>query len=85
MIDFAWDRVRQGLPMPGLFVLRERGSISDVIETILFAAENSTPGDWQDLVTFVRFEPTARKAVRFAPSNPRSRLKNRAAQARPNR
>ena len=55
MIDFAWERVRQGLPMPGLFVLRDRGSISDVIDTILFAAENSTPDDWQNLVTFVPF------------------------------
>ncbi len=52
MIGFAYERVYRELPMPGLFVLRPRVTIGDVIEALVVAAECSAQEEWQDRVQF---------------------------------
>jgi hypothetical protein len=39
MVGFAWDRVRQKQPMPGVFALRGSGSVGQIVEDILTASE----------------------------------------------
>lgn len=53
LIGFAYDRVRAGLPMPGVFVLRRRISIGDVIDALLILGMCSSPDEWKDQVTHV--------------------------------
>lgn len=49
MRRFAFDRVEQGLPMPGLFLVKDRSAsqIAAVIEDILIVAECSLEGEWE--------------------------------------
>jgi hypothetical protein len=53
MIDFAYDRVRAGQPMAGLLVLRNRGSIRQAIDDIVYVAEVSDEGDLRDQVLYI--------------------------------
>jgi predicted nuclease of predicted toxin-antitoxin system len=53
MIGFAYERVGQGLPMPGLFVLRPRATIGDVIDALFVAEQCSEQEEWQDRVQFL--------------------------------
>jgi predicted nuclease of predicted toxin-antitoxin system len=55
MIDFALTRVDQGLPMPGVFVLRPGTSIHDAIESVAMIALASDPADWQGEVHWIPF------------------------------
>jgi len=53
MTGHAYDRARQRLPLPGVFVLPERISIGQAVaelEMIVLASEAS---DWQDQVIFL--------------------------------
>jgi predicted nuclease of predicted toxin-antitoxin system len=51
MPDFAYDRVRAGLAMPGVFVIRDaRNRIGDMVEAILIAAHCSEAHEWVDVV-----------------------------------
>lgn len=51
MPDFAYDRVRAGLPMPGVFVIRDHPNrIGDMIDEILIVALCSEQHEWADKV-----------------------------------
>lgn len=50
MIGFAYDRVRQGLPMPGLIILRSRLSIGQAIGELEYAIQVGVPDDFRDQV-----------------------------------
>lgn len=48
---FAYDRVRAGLPMPGVFVLRDQPNhIGDMVDEILVVAHCSEQHEWVDKV-----------------------------------
>lgn len=51
MIAFARKRVADGLPMPGVFALRPRTSISDAIEAVAMVARTSDPAEWRTRFT----------------------------------
>ena len=53
MIGFAWDRVRAGLPMPGVLVLPEGAGIGPIIDAILLANACSSQDEWRDQVQFL--------------------------------
>lgn len=53
MIDFAFDRVRQELPMPGLFVVDDDASFSLIVNDILLLNEASEQDEWSDRVLFL--------------------------------
>jgi predicted nuclease of predicted toxin-antitoxin system len=53
MIGFAYERVARGLPMPGLFVLRSRATIGEVIEALAIANECSSQEEWKNRVQFL--------------------------------
>ena|SRR5437773_396743 len=50
---FAEDRVRVGLPMPGVFEIGENVAIRDAIEDLLLIAECSREGEWEGQVRFL--------------------------------
>ncbi|MBI3651833.1 MAG: DUF5615 family PIN-like protein [Acidobacteria bacterium] len=50
---FAYERVAQGLPMPGVFEVSLKVPISIVIEEILLLAECSVEGEWEAQVNYL--------------------------------
>jgi predicted nuclease of predicted toxin-antitoxin system len=46
--DFAYDRVRFGQPMPGVFLVENTGAFRAVIEDLLMADEITGADDWRD-------------------------------------
>jgi len=54
MPKFAYDRVRAGLAMPGIFVLRNgTRRIGEMVEDVLLIALCSSMAEWKDRVTFL--------------------------------
>jgi hypothetical protein len=53
MTRYAYDRVRQGQPMPGVFEVSRQVPIGVAIEEILMLAECSLPGDWEGQVRYL--------------------------------
>ena len=50
---FAFDRVRAGRKMPGVFLIRQRTSIGEAIESLLLVAACSIEGEWENCVLFL--------------------------------
>jgi len=50
---FAEDRVRAGLPMPGVFEVGENLSIRAAIEDLLLIAECGREGEWEGQIRFL--------------------------------
>ena len=50
MIAFAYERVREGSPMPGVFVVRQSQQLREAIDAILLLAECSTAEEWHGQV-----------------------------------
>jgi hypothetical protein len=53
MTRFAYDRVREGKPMPGVFEVSRKVPLAIAIEEILLLAECSTPGEWEGQVRYL--------------------------------
>jgi predicted nuclease of predicted toxin-antitoxin system len=51
--DFAYERVAKELPMPGVFVLRRKASLAQLIENLILIESASNQEEWQDLVIHV--------------------------------
>ncbi|MEM8505785.1 MAG: DUF5615 family PIN-like protein [Cyanobacteria bacterium P01_D01_bin.1] len=47
MTAFAYERLKAGLPMYGLFEVKRRISVGAVIEEIILIAECSIDGEWE--------------------------------------
>jgi hypothetical protein len=50
---YAYERVLTGLPMPGVFKIRRSVPISEVIESVLYLAQCSHPGEWEGQVRYL--------------------------------
>jgi predicted nuclease of predicted toxin-antitoxin system len=53
MPDFAYERVRAGQPMPGVFVVGHRVPIGLAIREILLLADCSEASEWEGIVLFL--------------------------------
>lgn len=49
---FAYDRVRRGQPMPGVFLVSDAMSRGDAIAELMLAIQGSSQEEWQDLVIY---------------------------------
>ena len=49
---FALDRVTQGEPMPGIFVVPAHAAVAQTIDDMLLVVQCSGEEDWVDLVTY---------------------------------
>lgn len=50
---YAYERVRAGKPMPGVFEVGRRAPIGVAIEDILLLAECSLEGEWENQVRYL--------------------------------
>jgi hypothetical protein len=53
MTRHAYDRVRAGLPMPGVFEIPQNLPVGQAIEELLPIAELSLEGEWTDQVRYL--------------------------------
>lgn len=53
MPGFAYDRVRAGEPMPGVFIVRSRLPVGRAIEELLLVTLCSSPEEWKDRVEYL--------------------------------
>ena len=53
MTRYAYDRVRAGLLMPGVFEVSRDVPLGVAIEDILLLAECSIPGEWEEQVRYL--------------------------------
>ncbi len=53
MTRYAYDRVREGKPMPGVFEVSREVPVKTAIEEILVLAECSLPGEWEGQVRYL--------------------------------
>ena len=53
LIAFAYDRVRGGLRMPGLFEVGQGVSVGQAIDDLALIAECSLEGEWEGQVRFL--------------------------------
>jgi predicted nuclease of predicted toxin-antitoxin system len=52
MPNFAYDRVRAGQPLPGVFLVSDLMPVGQAIDEILLAVDCLTPAECKDLVRF---------------------------------
>jgi predicted nuclease of predicted toxin-antitoxin system len=55
MTRFAHDRIREGQPMPGIFVVSREMPVGKAIADLQVLLECSKEGEWDRLVVFVPF------------------------------
>ena len=53
MTRHAYDRVRAGLPMPGVFEVPQSLPVGRAIEEVLLVAELSIEGEWANQVRYL--------------------------------
>src|SRR5438552_13659882 len=53
MTRYAYDRVRDGKPMPGVFEVSREVSVGVAIEEILLLADCSLAGEWDGQVRYI--------------------------------
>lgn len=56
MTNYAYERVRLGLPMPGVFEVSLSAPIGAVIEDILDLIQYSLEGEWEGQVRYLPFK-----------------------------
>src|SRR4028119_1394058 len=49
----AYSRIRENLPMPGIFVIPSRMPVGEAIEQIVLLEECSSTGEWENQVVFL--------------------------------
>ena len=50
--EFAYDRIRHGLPMPGVFVVDDDLPAGQAIADLLLAVQCGEPAEWNGLITY---------------------------------
>ena len=53
LTHFAYERVTEGIPMPGVFEINRKVSIGIAIDDILLIAECSLEGEWEKQVCYL--------------------------------
>jgi hypothetical protein len=49
----AYQRIGDGKPMPGVFIVPDRMPIGQAVEEVLFLSLDVEPGEWKDQVLFL--------------------------------
>ena len=50
--EFAYERIRHGQPMPGVYVVDDDLPAGQAIADLLLAVQCSEPDEWHDLITY---------------------------------
>lgn len=51
--DFAYERMEKQLPMPGVFVLRRKASMAQLLQDLILIVEASEQEEWANLVIHI--------------------------------
>jgi hypothetical protein len=49
----AYQRVADGKPMPGVFIVPDRMAVGQAIDELLFLSVDAEPGEWKDQVVYL--------------------------------
>ncbi|MBI5669497.1 MAG: DUF5615 family PIN-like protein [Chloroflexi bacterium] len=52
-VGFAYERVKAGLPVPGVFEIRDTVPIGVAIDELILIIEASNPAEWKDKVSYI--------------------------------
>jgi predicted nuclease of predicted toxin-antitoxin system len=55
MPDFAYERVREGKPLPGVFVVNDQAPMGQVIDDLLTILGASDTSEWENRVIYLPF------------------------------
>ena len=53
MTDAAYERLRSGLEMPGLLLLREHSKLGEITESVEMIVHCTEPKDWRQVIEFI--------------------------------
>ena len=53
MTAFAYERIRSGQRMPGVFEVGQKEAIGTIIEDILLIDESSREGEWENVICYL--------------------------------
>ena len=56
MPDFAFERLRQKKPLPGVFIWRRRAALGAVLDDLILIVQASEPEEWRDKVVYLPLE-----------------------------
>jgi len=56
MTHFAYERVRAGKPMPGVFEVNRTAPMRTIIEDLLILFGASQSGEWEGQVNYIPFQ-----------------------------
>lgn len=55
MPDFAYARVHEGEPLPGVFIVNDQAPMGQVIDDLLIVLGASDAGEWKNRVIYLPF------------------------------
>ena len=58
MIGYAYDRVRAGLPLPGVVMVRQTTSVAQAIDELLILIGAGNDDDFTDQVRYIPMDPS---------------------------
>jgi len=50
---YAYERISDGLPMPGVFAIKMTSSLGEIIDDIILLADYSYENEWEDKIVFL--------------------------------
>jgi hypothetical protein len=71
----AYQRLPEGKPMPGVFIVPDRMPIGQAIDENLFLSMDVEPGEWKDQVLFLPRNQSGKPRTRSSRSGQRGRAK----------
>ena len=50
---YAYERISDGLPMPGVFTIKMTSSLGEIIDNIILLANYSYENEWEDKIVYL--------------------------------
>jgi hypothetical protein len=50
---YAYERISDGLPMPGVFAIKMTSSLGEIIDNIILLADYSYENEWEDKIVYL--------------------------------
>ncbi len=50
---YAFERISDGLPMPGVFAIKMTSSLGEIIDNIILLADYSYENEWEDKIVYL--------------------------------
>jgi hypothetical protein len=50
---YAYERISDGLPMPGVFAIKMTSSLGEITDNIILLADYSYENEWEDKIVYL--------------------------------